>query len=184
MLINECIYNICRTSCQSSGNKVESYITTGGHSASLSWNKAPIWGLRPNFYYCMTVVGLLLWPALSDEKTGLTLIIAAGPRQSSHFRLRVQWDSWPYFTVSDSRLPISSHYNNLCMNHAQETFSQKQKLKLTAGNQPARSHLASGPAGTHGHIFVQCQTFVFFFLSLILLIDKGGVGLIYIYIYS
>jgi hypothetical protein len=39
---------------------------------------------------------------------------------------------------------------------------QKQKQKLTAGNQTARSLLASGPAGTHGHIFVPCQTFVFF----------------------
>jgi hypothetical protein len=59
----------------------------------------------------------------------------------------------------------------------------KQKQKLTAGNQPARSHVASGPAGTHGHIFVQCQDlcFVLFFLSLILLIDKRGVGLIFIY---
>jgi hypothetical protein len=35
------------------------------------------------------------------------------------------------------------------------------KQKLTAGNQPARSHLASVPAGTHGHIFVQCQDFCF-----------------------
>jgi hypothetical protein len=35
-------------------------------------------------------------------------------------------------------------------------FSQLQKQKLTAGNKPARSHLASGPAGTHDHIFVQC----------------------------
>jgi hypothetical protein len=30
------------------------YITTDGQSASLSWNKAPIWGLRPDFYYCLT----------------------------------------------------------------------------------------------------------------------------------
>jgi hypothetical protein len=30
----------------------ESYVTTDGQSASLSWNKAPIWGLRPDFYYC------------------------------------------------------------------------------------------------------------------------------------
>jgi hypothetical protein len=29
--------------------------------ASLSWNKAPIWGLRPDFYYCQTVAGLLIW---------------------------------------------------------------------------------------------------------------------------
>jgi hypothetical protein len=53
---------------------------------------------------------------------------------------------------------------------------QKQKQKLTAGNQPARSILAPGPAGTHGHV----KNFALFSLSLIL-IDKGGVGLLYIY---
>jgi hypothetical protein len=35
--------------------RVESYVTTDGESASLSWNKAPIWGLRPDFYYYQTV---------------------------------------------------------------------------------------------------------------------------------
>jgi hypothetical protein len=48
---------------------------TDGQSASLSWNKAPIWGLRPNLYYCQTVAGLLKWGALSDEMTGLSLVI-------------------------------------------------------------------------------------------------------------
>jgi hypothetical protein len=43
----------------------ESYLTTDGQSASLSWNKAPIWGLRPYFYYRRTVAGLLMWGALS-----------------------------------------------------------------------------------------------------------------------
>jgi hypothetical protein len=38
--------------CQS-----QSYVTTDGQSASLSWNKAPIWGLRPDLYYCLTVTG-------------------------------------------------------------------------------------------------------------------------------
>jgi hypothetical protein len=31
------------------------YVTTDGQAASLSWNKAPIWVLRPDFYYCQTV---------------------------------------------------------------------------------------------------------------------------------
>jgi hypothetical protein len=53
--------------------KVKSYITTDGQSASLSWNKAPIWGLRPDLYYCLTVAGFLMWGALSDERTGLSL---------------------------------------------------------------------------------------------------------------
>jgi hypothetical protein len=36
----------------------------------------------------------------------LSLTIAAGPRQGIHCRVRVPWDSRPYFTVSDSRLPF------------------------------------------------------------------------------
>jgi hypothetical protein len=86
----------------------ESYVTTDGQPASLSWNKAPIWGLRPDLDYCLTVAGLLIWGALSDERTGLPFAIATCPRQRSHFRVRVPRDSWPYFTVSDSRLPFSS----------------------------------------------------------------------------
>jgi hypothetical protein len=45
----------------------ESYVTTVGQPASLSWNKAPFWGLRPDLYYCLTVAGLLIWGALSDR---------------------------------------------------------------------------------------------------------------------
>jgi hypothetical protein len=71
----------------------------------LSWCQASIWGLRPDIYFCQTVAGLLLWCALSDERTGLPFTIAAGPRQRSHSWIRVPRHSWPYFTVSDSRLP-------------------------------------------------------------------------------
>jgi hypothetical protein len=47
----------------------------------------------------------LMWGVLSDERTGLSFTIAAGPRQCSHFRVGVPWDSRPYFAVSDLRLP-------------------------------------------------------------------------------
>jgi hypothetical protein len=67
----------------------QSYVTTDGQSASLSWNKAPIWGLRPDIYYCQIVAGLLIWGALSDERTGLWFTTAAGPRQCSHSRVQV-----------------------------------------------------------------------------------------------
>jgi hypothetical protein len=49
-----------------------------------------------------------MWGALSDEKTGLSFTIAAGPSQRSHTKVRVPWNSWPYFAVSDSRLPFLS----------------------------------------------------------------------------
>jgi hypothetical protein len=34
----------------------------------------PVWGPRPVFCYCQTVVGLLMWGALSDERTDLSLV--------------------------------------------------------------------------------------------------------------
>jgi hypothetical protein len=74
------------------GCRVESYVTTDGQSASLSWCQAFIWGPRPDFYYCQTVAGLLMWGAVSDERTGLSFTIAAGPRQRSHSRVRGLWD--------------------------------------------------------------------------------------------
>jgi hypothetical protein len=85
----------------------ESYVPTDGQPASLSWNKAAIRGLRPDFI-SQSCAGLLMWGALSDDRAGLSFTTAAGPRQRSHSRVRVPWDSRPYFTVGDSRLPFSS----------------------------------------------------------------------------
>jgi hypothetical protein len=88
-----------------SQSQCQCYVMTDGQSASLSWCQAPVWGLRPDFYYCQKVAGLLMWDAVSDERTGMPFTTAAGPRQRSHSWVRVSRDSWPYFTVSDSRLP-------------------------------------------------------------------------------
>jgi hypothetical protein len=65
-----------------SQSQSQSYVTTDGQSASLSWFQAPISGPRPNFYYCHTVAGLLMWGAVSDERTDLSFTIAAGPRHT------------------------------------------------------------------------------------------------------
>jgi hypothetical protein len=51
---------------------------------------------------------LFLWGALSNERTGLSFVYAAGPHQRSLSQFQVPWDPWPYFTVSDLRLPFSS----------------------------------------------------------------------------
>jgi hypothetical protein len=59
-----------------------------GQSVSLSWNKVPIWGLGQDFRYCQTVVDLLMWGALSDERTDRSFTIAAGVRQRHIFCLR------------------------------------------------------------------------------------------------
>jgi hypothetical protein len=98
--------------CSLSQRESQICTRTDGQSASLSWNKAPTWGLRPDFYYCRTVEGLLTWGTLSDERTCLSFTIAAGPRQRSHSRVLVPWESWPYCTVSNSRLPFTSSPTN------------------------------------------------------------------------
>jgi hypothetical protein len=61
-----------------SGLQNQSYVTT-----ILSWCQASLWGPRPECYYCQIVAGLLMWGPLSDERKGLSFIIAAGPRQRS-----------------------------------------------------------------------------------------------------
>jgi hypothetical protein len=60
--------------------------------------------LSTRFCYYQTVASLLMWGALSDERTGLPFTIGIGPRQRSHSWVRVPWDTWPYFTLSDSRI--------------------------------------------------------------------------------
>jgi hypothetical protein len=90
-------------------SRVESSATKDGQSASLSWNKAPIWGLRLDFYYCQTVAGLLVWGALSDKRTGLSFTTAAGLRQRTHSRVRVPWGSRPYSTLRFETSFLSPH---------------------------------------------------------------------------
>jgi hypothetical protein len=81
-----CVLQLFTEPIEPLASESESHVTTDGQPASLSWNKAPIWGLGPDLYCCQTVAGLLMWGALSDERTGLSFTIAAGPRQRSHSR--------------------------------------------------------------------------------------------------
>jgi hypothetical protein len=85
-------------------NQSRSYVTIDGQSASLSGCQAPIWGPKQDFYYCQTVAGLLKCGALTGERTGLSFTIAVGTRQRSQSWVRVPQDSWPYLTISGSRL--------------------------------------------------------------------------------
>jgi hypothetical protein len=57
------------THLRTNSSQSQSHVTTDGQPASLSWNKAPIWGLWPDLDYCLTIAGLLVWGALSDERT-------------------------------------------------------------------------------------------------------------------
>jgi hypothetical protein len=63
-----CLSSVCLTiSLQSQS---QSYVTTDGQLASLSWCQAPIWDLRFLFY--LTVACLLMWGALSHKRMGLS----------------------------------------------------------------------------------------------------------------
>jgi hypothetical protein len=64
--------------------------------------------LRPDFYCCQTVAGLLMWGALSLSLTrerGLLFTIAAGPRQHNYFSVWVPRDSCDH--ILHSQLPES-----------------------------------------------------------------------------
>jgi hypothetical protein len=80
----------------------------------LTVSKPIILGVEPHlalmtrYLLFLTLAILLFWGALSDESTGLSCVYVAGPWQRNPSRVRVPWDSWPYFTVSDLRLPFSS----------------------------------------------------------------------------
>jgi hypothetical protein len=60
------------------------------------------------FITCVTFTVLFLWGALSDQRSGLSFVCAAGPCQRRLSRVRVPRDLRPYFTVSHLRLPFSS----------------------------------------------------------------------------
>jgi hypothetical protein len=98
-------------------------------SQSVSLGVEPHLGLMTRyFHYSLTVTVLFLWGVPSDERTGLSFVYAASSCQRSLFRVRVPWDSRPYFTVSDLRLPFSSppttrRVTRLGTDHTENTVS-------------------------------------------------------------
>jgi hypothetical protein len=76
----------------SSQSQGQNYVTADGQSASLSWFQAHVWDLRPDFYFCLTAADLLMWGALSDERTGLS------------------------FTMYDIQYTTYLHFTCYCMN--------------------------------------------------------------------
>jgi hypothetical protein len=83
----------------------QNHVTIDGQSASLSWNKALVWGLRPEFYYCLQlrVCGGGTLSLTSGRVCRLQLLLALA--RAVFFRVRVPRYSSPCFAVSDSRLP-------------------------------------------------------------------------------
>jgi hypothetical protein len=102
-------------------------------SRPVSWNETPIWGLRPDLYYRKIFAGLLLWSALSDERTGLSFTIAPGPRQRSNFWVQLQWDR---DHVLLSQIPDLNSESELCYGRrsvGQSILEWSTRLGLTTG---------------------------------------------------
>jgi hypothetical protein len=113
--------NSCRIRTLSS-SRIRTLLVSNSESKShCDWRSvsqsilvsSPVWDSWPDIYWCLIVTVLFLWSAISDGRMGLYFVYAAGPCQSSLFRVRVLWDSWPYFTVSDLRLALELHKEHL-----------------------------------------------------------------------
>jgi hypothetical protein len=63
----------------------EFYLTTDGQLASLSWNKAPIWGLRPDLYYLCDSYGLVLVGRPLWREDGYVFYICCWPLPAQSF---------------------------------------------------------------------------------------------------
>jgi hypothetical protein len=84
----------------------------------------------------------------------------------SLFRACCVFNSHSLATPSNSGDSSASHIHTVTVQWISHSWTHsaeqsRAEQKLTAGNQPASSILAPGPAGTHGHIFVQCQDLCF-----------------------
>jgi hypothetical protein len=86
----------------------QSHITTDGQWVSKSWCRAPSGPHDQIFITVWQLRSCFMWGALSGERMGLSFVYATGPCQRSLSQVRVPWDSRPYFTVSELRLPFSS----------------------------------------------------------------------------
>jgi hypothetical protein len=116
------------------------HVTTDDQSASLSWNKAPIWGVRPDFHYCQTIAGLLIWGALSDERSGLSLTNYTH-NVSPLCRLEMDRTENTAFIVGEARLPrgvLGTSYMSVNMT--------KQLLLHKVGARPPSDALRGNPS--------------------------------------
>jgi hypothetical protein len=93
------------------------YVTTDGESASLFWNKAHIWGLRPDIYYYLTITVLFfvdrpLWREDKPESLWIRDYILLSQIWDFHFHrlLRLAGSRWRYST------PPPRGYAALCGN--------------------------------------------------------------------
>jgi hypothetical protein len=151
--------------------RVDSYVTTDGQSASLSWNKAPVWGLRPDFCYCQTVADVLMWDTLSlmrGRVCRLQLLLALASavilgsesrgtrdhillsqiRNFPFFRLlQLAGIRWRYWTLTPHHTKFSSYFTG---NTSRRRYKAQPFIPAVWRNSRC---LLWEPYGTHKYIF-------------------------------
>jgi hypothetical protein len=98
------VFEPTSTRSQVESSRVKCYVTTEVSRPHRLGIKHP----SGAFYYCLTVAYLLIGRSLSNERAVLSFTSSADPHYHSLSWVRVPWDWRRYFTVSDSRIPISS----------------------------------------------------------------------------
>jgi hypothetical protein len=161
-------------------------------SQSVSLGVGPHLGLMIRYLLLFDSYGLVYLGRPLWRDGGSVSCIYCWPRQRSLSRVQVPWDSWPCFTVSDLRLPFSSPPTTrrvtvevfepastrvaVYLAHVLAPSWSRSRNLLPASSWHAHTwHRA--PLGPMAIYLFNVKTFVFLFLSLILLIDKEAVGL-------
>jgi hypothetical protein len=122
-----------------------------------------IWGSWPDIYYYLTVTVLFLWDTLSDERTGLSFVYAAGPCQHKSF-------SGP------SPLGLTTIFYYL---RFEQSRAEQSSSLLPATSQHGHS-LRRAPLGPMAIYLFSVKTFVFSpFCCSSFDKKKGGVGRFY-----
>jgi hypothetical protein len=126
-----------------------------------------------------------MWGALFDERTGLSFTVVAGPRRRSHFRVRVPWNSRPYFTVSDSRLIFRRLLRLAGLRRRYSTPSPhktRTKLSLSLMLRPTVSRSVclgvKHPFGAYDQIFITCVTITVLYLWGALSDERSGLSFV------
>jgi hypothetical protein len=118
---------------------------------------SPIWGSWPDIYNFLTVMVLCFCGALSDERMGLSFAYTAGPCQRSLFLVRILLDSWPYFTVSDLRLPpttrrVAVEVFDPASTRVNSQFYGSWNLYIALARTAQKTLLSTVPPLFYGHV--------------------------------
>jgi hypothetical protein len=93
-----------RTDFVSQSHSQSYFMTDGLPPISSSWQQAP-WDSRPVIFSNWTLAVIILMKHSLWREYGSVVCNCCWSSQRSHSQVRVLWDSWLHFTVSDSRLP-------------------------------------------------------------------------------